>query len=80
MSDTLKDAVQMAEVKKDIEFIKTTVKDIKKNQDEKLATKHELNDVSKRVSKIEKDRDWIVRLIVGAVITAVLTTVVITSR
>lgn len=43
------------------------------------ATKIELKDIEKRTEKLEDDRKWLVRLILGVVILAILSLVVISK-
>jgi 5-enolpyruvylshikimate-3-phosphate synthase len=74
-------AEKLAGMAKDIEYIKIAMDDLKKfiaEFKENYVTKEEFGGLEHRVAKIESDLSWAVRLIVGAVITAVSALVLIT--
>ena len=67
--------VQIAEMAKDISYIKKEVGNIKEHLEQDYVTKAEFEPVKEKVEGTERSIIWGVRLIVSAVVMAVLATI-----
>ncbi len=71
--------VFLEELKDDIAEIKETLKELPTNERVHLL-ENRLDGLEDRIKSIERDRVWIVRAIVGAVLTAILGYVIVTGK
>ena len=72
---------KLVSVAKDIEYIKVGMDDVKKLINEVkdgYTKKEEFESLKRRVQHIEGNATWLVRIIIGAVIVAILSLVLIT--
>ena len=73
--------VELARMAKDIEYIKLSMEELKKliaEVKDGYAKKEEFESLKRRVQHIEGNATWLVRIIIGAVIVAILSLVLIT--
>jgi uncharacterized protein YigA (DUF484 family) len=67
-------------IQQDVQEIKTTLQDFIKKADETYSTKQELKALESKVNDLSSLRDWVTRIILGAVIFAVLALIGLEGR